>query len=76
MDLFEKFMANPLEAIVALLCISSISLQLGLFEAETAYAVMKKDVEANTELREVVFEMHNMIIRIDENVKHIKKEAL
>lgn len=75
-ELFKLLMANPLEAVVAALCMLVASIQLGMFSIQEAQAVAEAHQESNNRVHEQVVKMNDSLIRIDENVKIMKEQLL
>ncbi len=73
LDLFKLAISKPLHAIVAALCVVTITIHLGLFEVRKAVAVIQSREEEDRVVHKLVYRMHETLIRIDENVKVLKQ---
>ena len=72
-ELIKLFLSKPLEAIVVTICIVLVTMQMAMFDLQTAQAVLIKQEEYDMTINEKVLDMSILLARIDENVKSLKK---
>ena len=72
LELFKSVMANPLQGIVAVLCVVVLSTSMGLTDMKVAQASMQEKQVTNERVNELVYRMNDTLVRVDENLIHIK----
>lgn len=72
-ELVKLFLSKPLEAIIVVICLVLVTIQMAVFELQTAQAVLVKQEEYDMTINEKVLDMTVLLARIDENVKSLKK---
>lgn len=73
-EIFKLFMDKPLNGIVAVLCVVTLAIHLGLADVRLAQATLVEQQRSNDKTTKLVLEMHETLIRIDENVKQLKEK--
>jgi hypothetical protein len=73
-ELLKLFMAKPMAAVVSALCIVTLSIHLGLTEVKLANATLAQQNEQDQRVNEQVYQMNEVLIRIDENLKVVKQK--
>lgn len=72
LELFKMAIQKPLYAIIATLCVVTISQFLELFEVKVAIAEIRVEQVTDKAINEQVLRMNDTLIRVDENVNYIK----
>lgn len=68
-EIFQAFMAKPLEAILSLMGVGIISLFLSVAGLRESIVVLDEQQKTNTEYQTQVRTMSTVLTRVDENVK-------
>lgn len=68
-EIFQAFMAKPLEAILSLMGVGILSLFLSVAGLRESIVVLDEQQKTNTLYQTQVREMSNTLARVDENVQ-------
>lgn len=71
-DLIKLFMANPINAIIAVLSISVLVNHLGLIDVRVVQATITEQQTIDKTVNTLVFDMRETLARIDENVNLLR----
>lgn len=72
-ELTKLIMANPLQGIVAAICVCTLTLYLTLGKVQVAVAVINEQQAEDKRVNALVFSMNETLIRIDENLIHMNE---
>ena len=74
-ELVKTFMANPLHAIIAALCVAAWSSHTELQLMKEAQATLVAEQVTDKKINALVLKMNETMIRIDENLIHVKEDV-